>query len=129
MANYKTGTLVDLTAYGDPQVNVNTAINNVAGNVLLVVLRWQESVTVSSVADSKGNTYSLAASNTGGPNGTKQAIYYASNIAAGANSVTATFSGAVSSAAITILEVENVPTSSVLDGTPVGASGSGTINP
>ena len=55
---------------------------------------WNDTTsTVSSVTDSRGNSYALAVGPTTGT-GLRQSIYYAKNIAAGSNTVTVTFNQA-----------------------------------
>ena len=101
-----------------------------AGNLNLVIVGWNDpSALVSSVTDSKGNTYSLAVGPTvlsaanGGPLG--QSIYYAKNIAAataGANVVTVKFTAAASFPDIRVLEYSGLNPATPLD-VAVGASG------
>src|SRR5262249_41206970 len=88
-------------------VSVSYNAAQTAGDLNVVVVGWNDGThTVSSVADSKGNVYSLAV----GPtvfSGLSQSIYYAKNIAAaaaGANTVTVTFNGATPFPDIRILE-------------------------
>jgi hypothetical protein len=69
---------------------------------------WNDTTrTVSSVTDSRGNTYSLAGNMTSG-NGLRQSIYYAPNIRAGGNTVTVRFSGNAAFPDIRILEYSGV---------------------
>src|SRR5258706_2985969 len=77
-----------------------------AGDLNVVIVGWNDTTrTITSVTDTKGNVYALAAGPTvrSGPangGGLSQAIYYAKNIAAAAaagNTVTVRFSGAASS--------------------------------
>jgi len=94
-----------------------------AGNLNLVIVGWNDpTALVSSVTDSKGNTYSLAVGPTvlstanGGPLG--QSIYYAKNIAAataGANVVTVTFTAAAVFPDIRVLEYSGVNPVNPLD--------------
>src|SRR5207249_8251118 len=71
-----------------------------AGNFNIVVVGWNDVThSVASMSDSKGNAYSVAVGPTANANGggLTQTIYYAKNIAAaaaGANTVTVTFTGA-----------------------------------
>ena len=62
-----------------------------AGNLNVVSVMWGDTTSsVSSVTDSKGNSYALAL----GPSpvtGSSSTIYYAKNIAAGSNTVTVNF--------------------------------------
>jgi hypothetical protein len=103
-----------------------------AGDLNVVAVSWgSSSVTVSSITDSKGNSYTLAA----GPTvyssfGVTSSIYYAKNIvaaAAGANTVTVTFSAAVPYPDVRIAEYSGISTSSPLDVT-AAATGSGTLS-
>jgi hypothetical protein len=97
-----------------------------AGNLNIVVVGWKDTTaTVTSVADSRGNTYTLALGPTQFSGALSQSIYYAANIAvagAGANTVTVTFSTAVNFPDIRIIEFSGVITSSPVDVT-AGASG------
>jgi hypothetical protein len=96
-----------------------------AGNLNIVVVGWGDTTSlVSTVADSRGNTYSQAGGTTTGT-GLRQAIYYAKNIAAGSNTVTVTFNRAATYPDIRILEYSGLDTSNPLDGTAAGA-GTGT---
>jgi hypothetical protein len=68
-----------------------------SGDLNIVVVDFQQGISISSVTDHSGNTYHLAygPTNDGGGTGS-QSIYYAANIAAasaGVNTVTVTFSG------------------------------------
>jgi hypothetical protein len=101
---------------------------NTAGDLILAVVRFNTSVTVSGITDTAGNTYKLAVGPTADPgNSWQEAIYYAGNIKpqAAPNKVVASFSGAVTSASVHILEVSQQANASVLDAT-AGNAGSGT---
>ena len=97
-----------------------------AGNLNVVVVGWNDSTaTVSSVVDSIGNTYSLAAAPVVQSGTASQAIYYAKNIAsavAGANTVTVNFNVAARHPDIRIAEYSGVDPLNALD-TSVGAQG------
>jgi|GEM_PF-1409400 len=91
------------------------------GNLNVVVVGWNDtSASVSSVTDSAGNVYSLAAGTVTGA-GQRQAIYYAKGIAGGSTTVTVTFSTSASAPDVRILEYAGV---SALDKT-TSSSGSG----
>ncbi|MGB8887736.1 MAG: Ig-like domain-containing protein [Candidatus Korobacteraceae bacterium] len=118
------------SAYADPQtpqttVNIAFTGAQTAGDLNVVVVGWNDSTaTVSSVHDSKGNVYTRAV----GPttiNGTlSQSIYYAKNIvaaAAGANTVTVTFSAAAVYPDIRILEYEGADPNNPVDVTAAGS--------
>jgi len=96
-----------------------------AKNLNIVVAGWNDSTSsVSSVRDSRGNTYVQAGSTITG-SGLRQAIYYAKNIAAGSNTVTVTFNQTAAFADVRVLEYSGLDTSSPLDVT-AGAAGTGT---
>jgi hypothetical protein len=103
-----------------------------AGNLNVVVVGWNDtSTTIASVTDSNANTYALAATteSTAVPApgasqlGASQAIYYAKNIIAGANTVTVTFNQNTAVQSIRIVEYAGLDQSSPLD-TSVGNTGS-----
>jgi chitodextrinase len=95
-----------------------------AGDMNVVIIGWSNtSNTVTSVTDSKGNSYKLAVNYVSSSLGVAQSIYYASNIAAaaaGANTVTVKLSASTAYPDLRILEYSGVNT---LDKT---ASASGT---
>jgi hypothetical protein len=93
----------------------------IAGDLNIVVVGWSDTTsTVTSVVDSRGNTYSLAIGPTSG-NGFRQSIYYAKNILAGSNKVTVTFNRAAIYPDVRILEYRGVSTLDVTAGA-VGVS-------
>src|SRR6266403_208207 len=97
-----------------------------AGTLNVVVVSWNDSTaTISSVTDSIGNTYAVAAAPVVQSATASQAIYYAKNIAAaaaGANTVTVNFNVAARHADIRIAEYGGVDPLNPLD-TSVGAQG------
>ena len=96
-----------------------------AGNLNVVAVMWGDTTSVvSSVTDSKGNTYAPAV----GPskaNGLTQSIYYAKNIVGGSNTVTVKFNQTASYPNINVLEYSGLDTTSPLD-VSSAATGSGT---
>jgi hypothetical protein len=92
-----------------PQTTVATTFTKAqaAGDLNAVVIGWNEAAgNITSVSDSAGNAYQVAAPTTRGT-GLSQAVYYAKNIAAaaaGANTVTVRFDKAVTYADVRILE-------------------------
>ncbi len=108
------------------QTSVPVAYNQAqtAGNLNIVVIGFYSSTgTISSVTDSAGNVYTLAAPLTR-QNATSQAIYYAKNIksaAAGTNTVTVTFSGSVPYPDIRIAEYAGLDTANPFDVTSSAA--------
>jgi len=75
-------------------VSVKFPKPNVAGNLIVAYVVWDGAGTAT-VADGAGNTYATAVGPTTAPDGTNAAIFYAANVAAGANTLTATFSAPV----------------------------------
>src|SRR6516162_1964533 len=100
--------------YAVPSTSASVAVAfssaQTVGNLNVVVVGWNDVThTVSSVTDTKGNSYSLAVGPTknGATNTLTQSIYYAPSIAAaaaGANTVTVAFSGTATAPDIRILE-------------------------
>ena len=102
--------------------------NNTAGNWIGVVIRAGHSGQVLSVSDTRGNTYKQAVQfnqTLDAPNGETLAIYYAENIAGGANTVTVSESLANNTLRFAILEYSGLATSNSMDVTSA-AQGSGT---
>jgi len=99
-----------------------------AGDFIAVGVSWGSGVSISSITDTKGNAYTLAV----GPttfSGAASAIYYAKNIAAaaaGANTVTVTFSAATGTPDLRVAEYSGVNTTSPLDVTAVSTGTSAT---
>jgi hypothetical protein len=105
-------------------VAVAYATAQTAGDLNVVAVGWGDTTSaVSSVTDSRGNTYTRAVGPT--VNAGQQSIYYAKNIAAGANTVTVTFNQAASYPDVRILEYSGLDTTNPLDVT-AGAVGTGT---
>jgi chitodextrinase len=94
-----------------------------AGNLNVVAIGWDDpTYTVSSVTDTRGNTYAVAASPTVMTGERAQVMYYAKNIAAGSNTVTVTFTGSVPWPDLRVAEYSGLDTTAPLD---VSASNSG----
>jgi hypothetical protein len=90
---------------------------NTSGDCIVISVGWSNApgVSISSVTDSKGNTYKLGI----GPTSTvNRAMYYALNIshAAAGNVVKVAFGSAAGAAQIRIAEFSGIPSGSVLDG-------------
>ena len=141
-SNGQSGTLTNGYIYTAPtggaakfvQVNYNTSTSassvtaaypsqQTAGNLNVVSVMWGDAVrAVSSVTDSKGNAYALAAGPTKAA-GLTSAIYYSKNVAGGSNTVTVTFNGTAAYPNVNVLEYSGLDTVSPLD---VSATGTGT---
>ena len=93
-----------------------------------MVVGWNDtSSTIGSVTDSNGNTYHLAAGTVSAPHGrSSQAIYYAKNIIAGANTVTVTFNQITAAQSVRIVEYSGLDLTNPVD-TSVGASGNAVL--
>jgi hypothetical protein len=92
--------------------------NNTAGNWIGVAIRAGASTQVFTVTDSKGNTYHKAlqlAETLDSSQGIALAIYYAENIASGANTVTVSDTVTGQTLQFAILEYSGVATSNSLD--------------
>jgi hypothetical protein len=109
-----------------PSASKAFAINNTAGNFIWVGFYCSGTGRTLSVSDTRGNTYTQAATVTQTTDGHQIWLYYAMNIAAGANTVTATATGADTQYFYQFIhEVKGIATSGALDKT-VTAIGSST---
>ena len=108
-------------------VNVAYSTPQTAGDLNVVIVGWNDTTaTVKSVADSAGNTYTLAIGPTTST-ALSESIYYAKNIAGSStNTVTVTFNQGAVLPDVRILEYSGVATSNPLD-VSVGASGNSNI--
>ncbi len=110
-------------------VSVTYSAAQTAGDLNVVVIGWNDSTSsITSITDSHGNSYLVAAGPTTSAGNATQLIYYAQNIAAaaaGANTVTVTFNTTVNFPDVRILEYSGITPSGALD-VGVGASGIGT---
>jgi len=92
------------------------------------VVGWNDSTSaMSSITDTKGNTYLRAVGPTVGTKLT-QSIYYAKNIAAGINTVSVTFNTAVLYPDVRVLEYTGADKTNPLDATAAAAGTSLTTN-
>ena len=121
--------------YATPQtpqtaVNVTYTAAQSAGDLNVVVVGWNDSTaSVSSVTDSKGNAYTLAVGPTVISGTLSQSIYYSRSIAAaaaGANTVTVTFSTAAEYPDIRILEYSGADPNNPVDVTAANTGNSST---
>jgi len=102
-------------------------LNNSAGNWIGVVIRAGHAGQVLTVSDTRGNTYQQALQfnqTLDTPNGETVAIYYAENIASGANAVTVSESISNNTLRFAILEYSGLAASNSLDAT-IATLGSG----
>jgi hypothetical protein len=100
-----------------------------AGNLNVVIVGWSDTVaTVSSVTDTEGNTYTVAASPQVGT-GLTQVIYYAKNIVGETgtpNQITVAFSQAAQAPDVRVLEYSGLSITSPVD-TTAGDAGSSAL--
>jgi chitodextrinase len=96
---------------------------NTAGNLIVVYVNWGNTGTVS-ISDSRGNTYQSAVGPTSWSTSYRAQVFYARNIAAGTNTITATFGTTISSFGIVYIhEYSGIDTTAPLD---VAVAGTGT---
>ena len=121
------------SAYAVPQtphavVSATFAAAQTAGDLNVIAIGWNDDVAhVSSVTDSAGNLYLPALAPTVQTGIQSQVIYYATNIAGGANTVTVTFDTAASFPDMRIAEYRGIDPVFPLDGGS-GASGMGSTS-
>jgi hypothetical protein len=99
--------------------------NNTAGNWLAVAIRAGQQNQTFTITDTRGNTYRRAVQLTESVDGVTIAIFYAENIAGGANTVTVADSLTGGTLRFAILEYAGVAQANSLDAA-VAAEGSGT---
>jgi len=101
-----------------------------SGNLNVVIVSWGDSTThVSSVTDTLGNLYTLAAGPTTVAGQLSQAIYYTRNIAnaaGGANHVTVALNGAATAPDVRIAEYSGIAQRNPLDAAAVNTGTSAT---
>jgi IPT/TIG domain len=115
------------TATGGTATVIPTTMpkSQTAGNLNVVIIGWNDTTsTISSVVDTEGNTYAVAAAPVAGT-GLSQAIYFAKNIAGGVapNQITVTFNQAAQAPDVRVLEYSGLDIANPVD---VTASNSGT---
>ncbi len=97
--------------------------NNVAGNFIVVAARARFANQTFTVSDTRGNVYRRALTVNNGTDDTL-AIFYAENIAAGANTVTVGVSTGPASIRLAILEYAGIARANALDGIATAAGSS-----
>jgi hypothetical protein len=94
----------------------------------IVVVGWNDTTSsISSVSDTRGNSYILAVGPTTA-SGARQSIYYAKNISGGSNTVTVTFNQSAAAVDIRVLEYSGLSLTSPLDVTAAATGSSTTAN-
>ena len=107
------------------QVSVGYPAAQVAGDANILAIGWFDTnASISAVSDSAGNVYQAAVS-TFRSNSMSQAIYYATNISGGINTVTVTFDQAANYVDLRAAEYSGLGQADIFD-TGSSASGVGT---
>jgi hypothetical protein len=107
--------------------------NVTAGNCEIVIVSWYMAGTLSSLNDTGSNNLQLAGEVAA--NGITQRLYYATNIAGGANTVTATWQASVQFPEVRVLEYSGIAATNVVDvynsnsGTSPSAGSLATVGP
>jgi hypothetical protein len=99
---------------------------NTAGNFIAVAIRAGQTGQDITVSDTRGNTYRRAAQVDLTLDGVTLGLYYAENIAGGANTVAVSDTLTGGSLRFAIFEYLGIATASSLDGTPLFAEGTST---
>jgi hypothetical protein len=119
--------VVSATPQTTPSSVAATYAAETAGDTNVVAIGWENATTtISSVVDTAGNTYQVAAPVTRGT-GISQAIYYAKNITGGTPTVTVTFSAASAFPDLRIMEYSGLDTTAPLH-TSVSSTGNATTS-
>ena len=105
-----------------------TAANHTGGNLLVVCVVWSSAAqTLSSIADTAGNTYTRHPSSKQDSGSDNTEIFYAKNITGNAsNVVTATFSGSSTFRRIMVDQISGADTSAPADQAGIGGGTSAT---
>jgi large repetitive protein len=123
LAHGQTATLVQSgSAQGLNLSSVSAAFSssNTAGNLIIAFVRMDTTTQTVTITDSLGNSYIRAVSETQSTDGHQISIFYAKNIRAGSNTVTATFSAANAHSWLAIYEYAGLGTNVALDQTAHG---------
>ncbi|HKU20929.1 MAG TPA: IPT/TIG domain-containing protein, partial [Terriglobales bacterium] len=109
-------------------VSVTYPSSQTLGHLNIVVVGWNDTTSsITSVSDTRGNSYILAVGPTTA-SGARQSIYYAKNITGGSNTVTATFNQAAAAVDMRVLEYSGLSLTNPLDVTAAATGSSTTAN-
>ena len=109
---------------GVASISVPFASANTAGNLIIAAVRMSTTSQTVTVTDSAGNTYTDAVAQSQTTDGHQVHVFYAMNVAGGANTVTATFSSTNNRPWLAVYEYSGLSATSPLDRT-AAAQGSG----
>jgi hypothetical protein len=113
---------------GVGSVSVSFPTSNTAGNLIIAFVRMSSRGQSVTVTDSVGNAYADAVSQVQSNDGHQVHIFYARNIASGANTVKATFSAINNHPWLAIYEYRGLSTTNPLDQTASAQGNSATPN-
>ena len=100
---------------GVPSLSAGFSQPNQAHNMILAVVRMSTTSQTVTLNDSNGNGYALATSQAQTSDGHQVLLFYARNIVAGANTVTAAFSGTNNHPWLAVFEYTGLNTTAPLD--------------
>jgi hypothetical protein len=101
--------------------------NNTAGNTIVVAASWQATGLTPTCSDSQGNAYSTIVTKADATNDSQSGICYATNIKAGANTVTVTYGASETYRSLAIQEYSGIATTSPVD-TSISNTATGTTS-
>jgi hypothetical protein len=104
----------DNSAAGQPQISVLLGQPAAEGNLIVVALDYR-GAELASIADSQGNTFTLAGSEVTSPNGARTRMYFANNIKGGTDQVTVALDGNADILEINVAEYSGADPVSPLD--------------
>jgi hypothetical protein len=102
---------------GTTSLSVQFTGNNTAGNLIITAVRMSTATQGISISDSAGNTYAVAVHQTQNTDGHQLYLFFAGNIAGGANTVTVTFTGTNNHPWIAVYEYSGLNKANPLDQT------------
>ncbi len=109
---------------GVASISVPFTLANTTGNLIIAAVRMSTTSQTVTVTDSAGNIYTDAVAQSQSTDGHQVHVFYAKNVAGGANSVKATFSSSNGHPWLAVYEFRGLSTTSPLDRT-AHAQGSG----
>ena len=128
------GTLPFVQAVGNVEPGTAPSLsfvnNTVAGDLIMVGMDFDGTASPSSISDTQGNTFVQVGSQLTSPEGTGTRVYYAKNIAGGADTVTVNWSVASANVEIYLAEYSGLDPTNPIDAQagatgPAGAVSSG----
>jgi hypothetical protein len=100
---------------GAGSVSVAFKSNTTAGNLIVAFVRMSTTYQTVNVTDNAGNVYTEAASQVQSTDGHQIHVFYAKNIAGGADTITATFSFTNNHSWLAVIECQGLSTTNPLD--------------